>query len=88
MKWNTIETVPKIKGKPLLIIQSGRRFVAEWDDDSGYFSTNEALDGIETEKYYQEFPGRLYSPEFWCYIDSTLEKELTNAQTCNDPYDR
>lgn len=67
-----IETAPKVEDSPLLIIQSGRRFIAEWDDGSGYFFAIVALDGIETEKYHQEFPGRLYFPEFWSYIDVIL----------------
>jgi len=42
------------------IVIHGRRFLATYDDASGYFFGHTALDGIEIEKYRQEFPGRLY----------------------------
>jgi len=66
--WKPIETVPKASS-PILIMQDYRRFVAEWDEDSGYFFAVEALDGVEREKYWMEFPGRLYNPQFWDYIE-------------------
>ena len=53
--WNMLED-----GLEAIVVQDGRRFVATYDDSSGYFFGHTALDGIETEKYYQEFPGKMY----------------------------
>jgi hypothetical protein len=53
--WHMLED-----GLEAIVVQDGRRFIATYDDSSGHFFGHTALDGIETEKYYQEFPGRMY----------------------------
>ena len=70
--WRLIDSAPRSddpsQNKPILVLQDGRRFIAEWDPDAGHWSGIYALDGIETEKYFQEWPGRLYGVTHWAGI--------------------
>lgn len=67
--WQPIETAPKSdedsENKPLIVLQDGRRFVAEWDPCAGHWQGVVALDGIERNAYWQEWPGRLYGVTHW-----------------------
>lgn len=68
MDWQPIESAPRTDDDDqpqVLVLQDGRRFVAEWDPSAGQWQGVEALDGVERERYYQEWPGRLYSPTHW-----------------------
>ena len=65
IEWRPIETAPRVDGVPLLLLQSGRRFLGEYDDSAGQWQGIHAFDGIETEKYLQEWPGRLYGVTHW-----------------------
>ncbi len=59
--WQDISLAPR-DDQPLIVWQYGRRFVAEWDDEAGHWQGIYAIDGIEREKFTQEWPGRLYGP--------------------------
>ena len=66
--WKPIETAPRTDEndpEPVMILQSGRRFLAQWDASAGYFQGMHAFDGVEREEYFQEWPGRLFSPTHW-----------------------
>lgn len=75
MKWFPISYYTKLTDdpEPILVLQGGRRFVAEWDDDSGHFFALYAIDGVEREKYYQEYPGRLYNVTHFTYLPKQEE---------------
>lgn len=72
MEWQPIETAPmsdeEDENQPLLMLQDGRRFLAQWDPCAGHWQGLDALDGVERERYYQEWPGRLYSPTHWAKL--------------------
>lgn len=61
--WRDIADAPREHGVPRLVLQRGKRYIAEWDDCSGYFFALIALDGVDEN---MEFPGRLYGAEKWC----------------------
>ncbi len=64
--WQPYETVPKSENEYILIMDElGRRYIAEWDDNVGYFYSVEDLDGVEREKFYQEINGKIYGAKFW-----------------------
>jgi hypothetical protein len=66
IEWRPIEELQKTDGMIALVLQCGRRFVAEWCEGSGHWHGMEALDGIEKEKFTQEWPGRLYGvTHYW-----------------------
>jgi hypothetical protein len=79
--WLLIRDAPKSDNaednNPVLVLQDGRRYIAEWDPAAGHWSGIFALDGIETEKYYMEWPGRLYGATHWTDLPIVPE-ELKN----------
>lgn len=63
--WQPMKTAPRPSEDdpaPIYILQNGRRFIAVWDDRSGHFFAEVALDGPDP---HNEFPGRLYGAEAW-----------------------
>jgi len=80
-KWRLVKDAPKSDNtednKPILVLQDGRRYIAEWDPASGHWSGIHAVDGIETEKYHMEWPGRLYGVTHWSDLPIVPE-ELKN----------
>lgn len=53
----------------IMLRQDGRRFIGEWDAAAGHWQGLIALDGVERERYFQEFPGRLYGVTEWAPLD-------------------
>jgi len=69
--WQPIETAPCTDDERqphILVYQAGRRFIAQWDPCAGQFQGVTALDGLEREQFYQEWPGRLYAASHWMPI--------------------
>ena len=60
---NHMSTAPR-DGTEIIVWQSGLRFIAVYDDDSGFFFADQELDGLPTS-YVMELPGRLYAPSGW-----------------------
>lgn len=65
--WQPIATAarPDEGARPVLLLQDGRRFIGEWDGSAGQWQGLFALGGVEREAYFQEWPGKLYSPSHW-----------------------
>lgn len=70
-EWQGIETAPRpdeFEPEPVMLVQGGRRFLAQWDASAGHFQAFYAFDGVERDSYFQEFPGRLHSPSLWAAL--------------------
>lgn len=63
-EWRDIVTAPR-DGTEVIVIQDGRRFVAQYDDAAGHWQGIHCIDGIERVAYFQEWPGRLYAVTKW-----------------------
>jgi hypothetical protein len=69
-EWQPIETAerPGEDTVPLIVLQSGRRFIAEWDGAAGHWQGIFAIDGVERDAFFQEWPGRLYGATHWATL--------------------
>ena len=70
--WQPIATAARTddENQPMVMLrQDGRRFIGEWDPSAGHWQGLIALDGVERERYFQEFPGRLYGVTDWAPLD-------------------
>lgn len=76
MEWMPINTAdrPDEGAEPVLLLQDGRRFVGEWDGCAGQWQGLYALDGIERDRYSQEWPGRLYGVTHWQALPPTYSE--------------
>lgn len=71
MIWHPNETAPRTdeEDQPaVLILRDGRRYVAYWDPEAGYFQGDHAIDG---ELPGNEMPGRLYGATHWSPLPGT-----------------
>jgi len=67
-EWQDISTAerPDEDTEPVIVLdRQGRRFIAEWDGCAGHWQGIYAVDGVERENFYQEFPGRLHGVVAW-----------------------
>jgi hypothetical protein len=88
--WKTMDTAARSDDERqpfVLILQAGRRFVAQWDSSAGHFQGVVALDGVERELFYQEWPGRLHSPDAWTDLPAppAAERAVTGSSPLSVP---
>lgn len=68
VKWEPIQSAPRSDEgphDPVLILDNGRRYIAEWDQDAGYFQGLYALDGLDEGS---EWPRRMYGATAWAAL--------------------
>lgn len=66
-EWRDVATADRPDENPdtVLVLQDGRRFLAQWDGAAGHWYGLYAIDSVERINYFQEWPGRLYNVTAW-----------------------